>query len=115
MERKIAKSAPATCPVSLIYNGVDLVRYDHTDPCCTLREEYGMPADAQIVASSPPEHEKGHPTLLRCVAAGAAPRAQRLVLVVGEGSRREELEAQARPRIMERVVFTPVAATTSPR
>ncbi|MFH1474864.1 MAG: glycosyltransferase, partial [Chloroflexota bacterium] len=48
MKRKIADERPSDVPVSLIYNGVDLVRYDHTDPCCTLREEYGMPEGAQI-------------------------------------------------------------------
>ena len=51
--------------VSLIYNGVDLERYDHQEPCCTLREEYGMDADAEIVGVvGRLELEKGHPTLL---------------------------------------------------
>ena len=108
MEHKIAEERPSDVPVSLIYNGVDLVRYDHTDPCCTLREEYHMPAEAQIAGVvARLEHEKGHPTLL-----DAWPRVLRRVpnawlLVVGEGSRREELEAQAAALgIAERVVFT---------
>ena len=52
-------------PVELIYNGVDLERYDHQEPCCTLREEYGLPDDALlagVVARLEPE--KGHATLL---------------------------------------------------
>ena len=108
MEHKIAEERPSDVPVSLIYNGVDLVRYDHTDPCCTLPEEYGMPPGAQIAGVvARLEHEKGHPTLL-----DAWPRVLRRVpnawlLVVGEGSRREELEAQAASLgIAERVVFT---------
>jgi len=108
MEHKIADERPSDVPVSLIHNGVDLVRYDHTDPCCTLPEEYHLPPGAQIVGVvARLEHEKGHPTLLeawpsvlRCV-----PNAW--LLVVGEGSRREELEAQAAALgILERVVFT---------
>ena len=35
-------------PVDLIYNGVDLQRYDHQEPCCTLRDEYGMEPGSQI-------------------------------------------------------------------
>jgi glycosyltransferase involved in cell wall biosynthesis len=108
MEHKIADERPSHVPVSLIHNGVDLVRYDHTDPCCTLREEYGMPEGAQIAGVvARLEHEKGHPTLL-----DAWPRVLRRVpnawlLVVGEGSRRAELEAQAAALgIAERVVFT---------
>jgi glycosyltransferase involved in cell wall biosynthesis len=96
MEQKIADERPSDVPVSLIYNGVDLVRYDHTDPCCTLREEYGMPDDAQVVGVvARLEHEKGHPTLLRAwpSVVGRVPNAR--LLVVGEGSRREELEEQA--------------------
>ncbi len=108
IEHKIADERPSTTPVSRIYNGVDLVRYDHTDPCCTLREEYSMPPEAQIVGVvARLEHEKGHPTLL-----DAWPRVLRRVpnarlLVVGEGSRRAELEAQAAALgIVGSVVFT---------
>ena len=108
METKIADERPSDVPVSLIYNGVDLFRYDHTEPCCTLREEYGLPGEVQIVGVvARLEHEKGHPTLLE-----AWPQVVRRVpnarlLVVGEGSRREELEAQAAAiGIVDTVVFT---------
>ena len=46
---KIADDGRTGAPVALIRNGVDLVRYAHQEPCCTLREEYGMEPDAQIV------------------------------------------------------------------
>jgi glycosyltransferase involved in cell wall biosynthesis len=108
IEHKIAQERPSAVPVSLVYNGVDLVRYNHTDPCCTLREEYELPEAAQIVGVvARLEPEKGHPTLLE-----AWPSVLRRVplarlLVVGEGSRRSELEARAAALGLDgTVVFT---------
>ena len=46
---KIEHEGRSGTKVSLIYNGVDLERYDHREPCCTLREEYGMESGCQIV------------------------------------------------------------------
>ncbi len=108
MEHKIADERPSDVPVSLIYNGVDLVRYDHTEPCCTLREEYGLPDDAQIVGVvARLEHEKGHPTLLEAWPSVLRRVPTARLLVVGEGSRREGLEAQAIALgIAKTVVFT---------
>ena len=93
---KIHDEGRDLAPVSLIYNGVDLERYSHQEPCCTLHEEYGMPADAPIVGIvARLEPEKGHPTLLDAwpLVLREVPAAR--LLVVGEGSRREALEAQA--------------------
>ena len=105
---KVETERPSLTPVSLIHNGVDMDRYNHQDACCTLREDYGMPPDAQIVGVvARLEPEKGHPTLLE-----AWPRVLRSVpcaylLVVGEGSRREALEEQAAALgIAGNVVFT---------
>jgi glycosyltransferase involved in cell wall biosynthesis len=105
---KIDTERPSRTPISLIHNGVDMDRYAHQDPCCTLRDEYGMEPDAQIVGVvARLEPEKGHATLLdawpRVVA--RVPRAY--LLVVGEGSRREPLEDQAaRLGISGHVIFT---------
>ena len=82
--------------IELIYNGVDLSRYDHQEACCTLPEEYGFEAGTPLVGVvARLEPEKGHPTLLeawpRVIARVPAAR----LLLVGEGSRREALEAQA--------------------
>ena len=108
IETKIAAEGRAGAPVSLIYNGVDLERYDHQEPCCTLREEYGMVPDAQVVGVvARLEPEKGHPTLLEAwpLVLRAVPHAY--LLVVGEGSRREALREQAAELdILERVIFT---------
>ncbi len=63
--RKIEHEGRNTVPVELIYNGVDLERYDHQEPCCTLRDEYGMEPGAVLVGVvARLEPEKGHPTLL---------------------------------------------------
>ncbi len=106
--RKIEDEGRDGAPVDLIYNGVDLERYDHQEPCCTLRDEYGMAPGSQIVGVvARLEPEKGHPTLLEAwpQVLRAAPDAY--LLIVGEGSRREALEQQARDlRIAHRVVFT---------
>jgi glycosyltransferase involved in cell wall biosynthesis len=118
--RKIEDEGRVGAPVSLIYNGVDLQRYDNQEACCTLHLEYRIPQDAPIVGVvARLEPEKGHPTLL-----DAWPRVLERVpnahlLVVGEGSQREALEAQAaslgllgsdvsKPssRLGRRVVFT---------
>ncbi|MBA2313778.1 MAG: glycosyltransferase [Chloroflexi bacterium] len=106
--RKIHAEGRATVPVELIYNGVDLDRYDHQEPCCTLRDEYGMEPGAVLVGVvARLEPEKGHPTLLEAwpLVLRQVPNAH--LVIVGEGSRREALEAQARElRIAHRVVFT---------
>jgi glycosyltransferase involved in cell wall biosynthesis len=108
VERKLQAEGRTTAPVTRIYNGVDLSRYEQQEACCTLPEEYGMEPGSQLVGVvARLEPEKGHPTLLE-----AWPRVLRRVpdaylLIVGEGSRREGLEAQARElRVAHRVVFT---------
>jgi glycosyltransferase involved in cell wall biosynthesis len=84
-------------PIELIYNGVDLARYNDQEACCTLPEEYGFePGTPLVGVVARLEPEKGHPTLL-----DAWPRVLESVpnarlLVIGEGSRREELERHAR-------------------
>lgn len=106
--RKIEDEHRTGAPVTLIYNGVDLERYAHTEACCTLKEEYGLPEAAQIVGVvARLEPEKGHPTLLDAWPAVIAAFPDARLLVVGEGSRHEALEAQAAALgIADTVVFT---------
>jgi glycosyltransferase involved in cell wall biosynthesis len=106
--QKINEDGRTGAPVALIHNGVDLVRYAHQEPCCTLREEYGMDPDAQIVGVvARLEPEKGHATLLEAWRRVVRDVPNAWLLVIGEGSRREALEAQARDLgIANRVVFT---------
>jgi glycosyltransferase involved in cell wall biosynthesis len=94
--RKIEDEGRVGAPISLIYNGVDLARYAEQDVCCTLHKEYAIPAGAQVVGVvARLEPEKGHPTLLDAWPAvlEAVPDAH--LLIVGEGTQREALEAQA--------------------
>jgi glycosyltransferase involved in cell wall biosynthesis len=108
IERKLLAEGRTAAPVRRIYNGIDLSRYDEQEACCTLPEEYGMEPGSQIVGVvARLEPEKGHPTLLDAwpLVLRSVPGAY--LLIVGEGSRREALEAQARHlRIAHRVVFT---------
>ena len=118
--RKVEDEGRVGAPISLIYNGVDLQRYDHQEACCTLREEYGLPEDAPIVGVvARLEPEKGHPTLLEAWPRVLATVPNAHLLVVGEGSRCDALQAQAaslgllgsdpanpRSELGRRVVFT---------
>ncbi len=108
IDRKVVAEGRTTAPRSLIYNGIDLQRYDHQEPCCTLRDEYEMEATSPIVGVvGRLELEKGHPTLLEAwpLVLEACPSAY--LLIVGEGSRLDALHAIAREQGIEHhVVFT---------
>ena len=105
---KIADERPGLAPVRLIYNGVDLRRYDDQQPASNLRDQYGMEPGSKVVGVvARLEPEKGHQTLI-----DAWPHVLRSVpdaylLVVGEGSLRDALEHRAAAnRVAHRVVFT---------
>ena len=108
IERKIADEHRTGAPVRLIYNGVDLQRYDHQDPCCTLREEYGMEPGSSIVGVvARLEPEKGHQTLIEAWPLVLRECPDAYLLIVGEGSRRDVLEQSAAAhKVAHRVVFT---------
>jgi glycosyltransferase involved in cell wall biosynthesis len=108
IESKLEQEGRTTAPIVRIYNGVDLSRYEHQEPCCTLPEEYGMEPGSQIVGVvARLEPEKGHPTLLEAWPAVLRAVPDAYLLIVGEGTRRDALEALARDlRIAHRVVFT---------
>jgi glycosyltransferase involved in cell wall biosynthesis len=108
IERKIREEGRYGAPVSLIYNGVDLQRYNHQQPCCTFREEFGIPEGVPVVGVvARLEAEKGHRTLIDAWPVVLASHPAAWLLVVGEGSERNSLEAQAASLgISDRVVFT---------
>jgi glycosyltransferase involved in cell wall biosynthesis len=94
--RKLEDEGRVGAPISLIYNGVDLARYSEQGACPTLLSEYGIPVGDPIVGVvARLEPEKGHPTLLEAWPAVLAAVPNARLLVVGEGSQRELLEAQA--------------------
>lgn len=93
---KIDAEGRTGAPVDLVYNGVDLEKYNETEACCTLPEEYGFPEGTPLVGVvARLEPEKGHATLLEAwpIVLDKVPNAR--LLIVGEGSQRELLEAQA--------------------
>ncbi len=93
---KIETEGRTGAPVVLIYNGVDLDRYSETEACCTLPEEYGFPEGSPLVGVvARLEPEKGHATLLEAWPTVLAKAPAAKLLIVGEGSQRELLEAQA--------------------
>ena len=106
--RKIADEHRTGAPVRLIYNGVDLQRYDHQEPCCTLRDEYGMEPGSQIVGVvARLEPEKGHQTLIEAWPQVLREVPDAYLLIVGEGSRRDYLEQWAGAhKVAHRVIFT---------
>lgn len=108
IDAKVVEEGRTNTRRSLIYNGVDLERYDHQDPCCTLRDEYAMDPGAAIVGVvGRLELEKGHPTLLEAWPMVLAEVPSAYLLIVGEGSRLDALHQIARDQGIERhVIFT---------
>ena len=108
IERKIADERRTGAPVRLIYNGVDLQRYDHQAACATLREEYGLEPGSRIVGVvARLEPEKGHQTLIEAWPHVLREVPDAYLLIVGEGSRRDFLEQWAAAhKVAHRVVFT---------
>ena len=93
---KLESEGRTSAPIELIYNGVDLAKYNATEACCTLPEEYGFPDGTPLVGVvARLEPEKGHPTLLDAWPNVLERVPEARLLIVGEGSQRELLEAQA--------------------
>ena len=108
IERKLIDEGRTGAPIRLIYNGIDLSRYDHQEACCTLPEEYGMEPGSQIVGVvARLEPEKGHQTLIEAWPQVLREVPDAYLLIVGEGSRRDHLEQWAGAhKVAHRVIFT---------
>jgi glycosyltransferase involved in cell wall biosynthesis len=116
IQHKLVDEQRCDAPVSLIYNGVDLERYENQEACCTLPEEYGMEPGSQIVGVvARLEPEKGHPTLLEAWPAVLREVPDAYLLIVGEGSRRDALEAQTRELRCYRRIARPRGWSSSKR
>jgi glycosyltransferase involved in cell wall biosynthesis len=104
--RKIADEHRVGAPVKLIYNGVDLQRFDE-QTAAPLREEYGMEPGSHIVGVvARLEPEKGHQTLIEAWPQVLRSCPDAYLLIVGEGSRRDFLEQWAAAhRVAHRVIF----------
>jgi glycosyltransferase involved in cell wall biosynthesis len=108
IEEKVLEEGRLGAKRVLVYNGVDLERYDHLEPCCTLREEYRMDPDSPIVGVvGRLELEKGHPTLLEAWPMVLEQVPNAYLIIVGEGSRLDALHQIASEQGIERhVIFT---------
>lgn len=96
MARKLRAEGRTDIPVSLIYNGVDLRRYDRALPPAPLRAEYGLATEARLVgAVARLAPEKGQRTLIAAWPQVLALIGAAHLLIVGEGEDRVDLEAQA--------------------
>ncbi|HUR16121.1 MAG TPA: glycosyltransferase family 4 protein, partial [Candidatus Limnocylindrales bacterium] len=74
----------------------DLKRYEYTEACCTLPEEYGFPEGSPLVGVvARLEPEKGHATLVEAWPRVLEQVPEARLLIVGEGSQRQTLEARA--------------------
>jgi glycosyltransferase involved in cell wall biosynthesis len=110
IRRKVANEGRAGARFAVIPNGVDLSRFSTPAPACTLRREFGIPADAHllgIVARLEPE--KGHRYLIEAMPAILASVPDTWLAIVGEGSEADALRAQATSLphpAASRVVFT---------
>ena len=93
---KLIAEGRTPAPVELIYNGVDLERYEFTEACCTLPEEYGFPEGSPLVGVvARLEPEKGHATLIESWPQVLQNVSEARLLIIGEGSQRATLEALA--------------------
>jgi glycosyltransferase involved in cell wall biosynthesis len=107
IEQKIADEHRTGAPVRLIYNGVDLQRYDHQEPCAPFGDQYGIEPGSRIVGVvARLEPEKGHQTLIEAWPSVLREVPDAYLLIVGEGSRRDFLEQWASAhRVAHRIVF----------
>ena len=93
---KLVAEERNTTPISRIYNGVDLERFDEPSNGTPLRAELGIPAGAQIATVvGRLEPEKGHPTLIEAWPLVHHHYSTAHLLIVGEGSERDRLEGLA--------------------
>lgn len=93
---KLVAEGRTAAPVELIYNGVDLERYEYTEACCTLPEEYGFAEGTPLVgAVARLEPEKGQATLIEAWPSVLEEVPEARLLIIGEGTQRQLLEAQA--------------------
>jgi glycosyltransferase involved in cell wall biosynthesis len=107
---KVRAEGRGAARFAVIPNGVDLARFALPQPPCTLRDEYAIPCDHVLVGVvARLEPEKGHTHLIAAMPEIVARAPRTWLAIVGEGSLRDALEAQARtlPSVArERIVFT---------
>ncbi|TMB54474.1 MAG: glycosyltransferase, partial [Chloroflexi bacterium] len=118
---KVRHEGRGAARFSVIPNGVDLARFALPPGKCSVRDEYGIPADAPLLGVvARLEPEKGHRYLIEAMPAILRGAPDAWLLIVGEGSLEDELRSFARSLAAparDRIVFTgrreDVAAVTA--
>ena len=108
--KKIVAENRDRTAISRIYNGVDLERFDEAPGRDVVRKEFGITADAPVVAAiGRLEPEKGHPTLIEAwpLVHHHLPTAR--LLIAGEGSERDRLEGLAAAHLRSELCCESVA------
>jgi glycosyltransferase involved in cell wall biosynthesis len=121
IESKVRSEGRGAAAFSVIPNGVDLARFTLPAGPCSVRNEYGIPAEAPLLGViARLEPEKGHRYLIEAMPAILRSAPDAWLLIVGEGSLSGELASFARSLpapARDRIVFTgrreDVAAVTA--
>jgi glycosyltransferase involved in cell wall biosynthesis len=96
IEHKVRCEGRVGAEFAVIPNGVDLSRFAVDPPPCQLRREYGIPREAVLLGTvARLEPEKGLRYLVEAMPSVLAGAPQAWLAIVGEGSERPALEAQA--------------------
>ena len=105
-EHLVAQGAPAE-KIRVVYNGIDLSRFEPPSDVGAAKVARGLPADALVVGVvAHLTAKKGHGWFLETVAPLSARFPALRVVLVGEGQGRAALETQARALgLGERVMF----------
>jgi glycosyltransferase involved in cell wall biosynthesis len=107
---KVRAEGRGAARFAVIPNGVDLARFALPETPCTLRDDFGIPCDQVLVGVvARLEQEKGHTHLIAAMPEIVARAPRTWLAIVGDGSLRDALEAQARtlPSVArDRIVFT---------
>jgi glycosyltransferase involved in cell wall biosynthesis len=91
--------------LAIIRSAVDVARFGRTGDCGGFREEYGVPADALLIAAAGQLiPRKGHRYLLQATADLAAAYGGFRLVVFGEGYLHNQLQAQVQSLGIEDVV-----------
>jgi glycosyltransferase involved in cell wall biosynthesis len=96
IEAKVRAEGRGGAAFATIPNGVDLSRFEGPAPACALRHQFGVPHQAVLVgAVARLEPEKGHRHLIEAWPRVVEGAPDTWLVIVGEGSEREALQAQA--------------------
>jgi glycosyltransferase involved in cell wall biosynthesis len=107
VKKHLADQGIAPEKIRVVYNGIDLKRFQPADDLRAAKVAVGFQPDDLIVGvTAHLTRKKGHRSFVQAAALVASRMPNVKFLLVGEGREREALEAQVRAaRLLDRVVF----------